>query len=227
MHGGPGGSTSTANTTWFDPAIYRVILYDQRGSGKSTPSAEIRENTSQHLVADIEVLRKRLGIEQWHLVFGGSWGSTLALMYAQAHPAVVGSLIVRGIHLGRKADLDFHRKATGSAMMFPEQFESFLSVLPIEDRDDPVRGYLKLLQSVDAARKRVVAREYNAWDLITNQLEAPPELWKRLDNDKWCIEHALIECHYFANGDFIEEGELLWPQNIDKIRHIPGEQLAS
>lgn len=202
--------------------MYRVILFDQRGAGKSTPSAEIRENTSQHLVADIEALRQLLSITKWHLVFGGSWGSALSLMYAQAHPNRVGSLILRGVHTGRKKELEFGRGSTGAAMIFPDAYSNFLKPLPLEDRHDPVQGYYKLLQqTTDPNVKRMAAREFNAWDLWRTQIEASANLWGMLDDDKWCLEHAMIETHYFSHGNFIEEGQLLRTENIDKIRHIP------
>ena len=123
LHGGPGGGTSKENTKFFDPAIYRVVLLDQRGAGKSRPVAETRENTTQHLVADIETLREHLDISKWHMVFGGSWGSTLALAYAQTHPSAVGSLVLRGIFCGRKEETDFVNGPTGAAMLFPEEYD--------------------------------------------------------------------------------------------------------
>lgn len=224
MHGGPGGSTSIDSTVFFNPEVYRVVVYDQRGSGKSTPSAEIRENTSQHLVADIETLRKHLQIQKWHLVFGGSWGSSLSLMYAQAHPEAVGSLVLRGILTGREMELKFNRGASGAAMIFPDTYEAFLEPLPIEDRQDPVHGYVKLLKTSDKGVRRTAARAFSAWDLRRNQLVPPPKLWDKLDDDKYCIEKAVMESHYFDNRLFIEEGQLLWKESIDKIRHIPGER---
>lgn len=142
-------------------------------------------------------------------------------MYAQAHPSRVGSLIIRGVHTGRQKELEFGRGSTGAAMIFPAAYKKFLSPLPLEDRSHPVKGYYKLLQTAEPDVRRAAAREFNAWDLWRNQMQAPADLWGKLDDDKWCIEHAMIETHYFSHGDFIEEGQLLRKENIDKIRHIP------
>ena len=225
LHGGPGGTTSSSDAAYFNPAVYRVVIFDQRGAGRSTPSAELRENTSQHLVADIEALRMHLGIPKWHLVFGGSWGSCLSLMYTQTHPDMVGSLILRGVFTGRSKELEFHRGPTGAAMLFPKEYAAFLEPLPAKDHLDPVRGYSKLLSSPSADTRVAAARSFNAWDICTSYMEPPENWWQKLDNEKWCMEHAAIECHYFSHGLFVEEGELLRKENIDKIRHIPGKRV--
>ena len=130
LHGGPGGQTSYSNTIFFDPSFYRVVLLDQRGSGKSEPAAELRENTSQHLVSDLEQLRKHLGLEKWYMVFGGSWGSTLALLYAETHPEAVGSLVIRGIFTVRKEETMFTRGFDGAARLYPELWDEYISFLP-------------------------------------------------------------------------------------------------
>lgn len=223
VHGGPGGHTSYGNTKFFNPAIYRVVLFDQRGAGKSTPAAEIRENTSQHLVSDIEVLRKHLHITKWHLVFGGSWGSTLSLLYAQAHPEMVGSLILRGIFAARKSELEFSRGPIGAANIFPEAYEAFLNYLPEKDQARPNEAYYDLLVSEDYETRLAAAREWNRWDLSIGTLRPEPEGFAQLEDDAWVLAHARLEAHYFANGVFLEEGQILKEQNLRRISHIPSK----
>lgn len=224
LHGGPGGGTSSENTAFFDPSIYRVVLLDQRGAGKSRPVAETRENTTQHLVSDIEVLRKHLEIAKWHVVFGGSWGSTLALAYAQANPEVVGSLVLRGIFTGRQLELDYTYKAHyGAAMLYPEAYEKFINFLPEKDREKPLHAYLKLLSNPDADARRKAGRVYNAYESMLSRVEPAQEDFDRFDDDDTSLAHGVLECHYFINGLFLKEGQLLWKENIDKIRHIPCE----
>lgn len=222
LHGGPGGSTSKSSTVFFDPSKYRVVLCDQRGAGKSTPSGELRENTSQHLVADIDALRQHLGITKWHLVFGGSWGSALSLMYAQAHPDSVGSIILRGVHTCRKAEYAWSRGNNGAARLYPDAYEAFLSALPEADREDPIAGYYKLMTSNYEAVRIAAAREWNRWDLTLSNLKPS---YAQLGNTEWILVHARLETHYFSNGCWVEDGELLRKENIDRIRHIPSEYL--
>jgi proline iminopeptidase len=198
-----------------------VVLLDQRGAGKSTPHAELRENTTQHLVSDIEALRTKLKIQKWHLVFGGSWGSTLALVYAQAYPDVVGSLILRGIFTVRQSELQFSRGPIGAANIFPEEYERFVNWLPEEDRDHPNEAYYRLLTSDDHATRVAAAREWNRWDLSTGTLLPDLEAFAALDDEKYIICHARLEAHYFVNRGFMEEGQILKDENLAKIRHIP------
>lgn len=223
LHGGPGGHTSYGNTKFFDPAVYRVVLFDQRGAGKSTPTAETQENTSQHLVSDIEVLRKHLKIPRWHLVFGGSWGSTLSLLYAQSHPEMVGSLILRGIFTVRKSELEFSRGPIGAANIFPEAYEAFVNYLPKKDRTRPKEAYHELLNSEDYETRVAAAIEWNRWDLSIGTLRPDPGAFAQLDDEAWVLSHARLESHYFVNGGFIEEGQILQDKNLEKIRHIPSE----
>lgn len=223
LHGGPGGHTSHGNTKFFDPAVYRVVLFDQRGAGKSTPTAETHENTSQHLVSDIEVLRKHLKISKWHLVFGGSWGSTLSLLYAQSHPEMVGSLILRGIFTVRKSELEFSRGPIGAANIFPEAYEAFVNYLPKKDRARPKEAYHELLNSEDYETRVAAAREWNRWDLSIGTLRPDPGAFAQLDDEAWVLSHARLESHYFVNGGFIEEGQILQDKNLEKIRHIPSK----
>lgn len=185
LHGGPGGSTSLASTAFFDPSFYRVVLLDQRGSGKSEPAAELRENTSQHLVADIEALRAHLGIEVWHMVFGGSWGSTLALLYSQTHPERVGSLVLRGIFTVRQSEKYFTRGFDGAAHIFPELFEEWVDFLPEADRAKPYDGYLRLLTGEDEEMKLKAARAWNKWELGISQLVPKQGVFDSLTDDRW------------------------------------------
>jgi proline iminopeptidase len=219
LHGGPGGQTSKSNTSYFNPAVYRVVLFDQRGAGRSTPNAEIRENTTQHILDDIEGLRKHLDIPKWHCVFGGSWGSTLALLYAQEHPELVGSLIIRGIFTVRKEELDWSRN--GAAQLFPDFFQEFVNYLPEEDRKDPIAGYYKLLTSPDIETRIAAAKTWNTWDMSIGSLLPNVEGLSKISDDRWSLAHAVLEAHYFVHGAWLEEGQILKKNNIDKIRHIP------
>ncbi|KAK5171168.1 uncharacterized protein LTR77_004312 [Saxophila tyrrhenica] len=221
LHGGPGGQTTPSNTLFFDPSVYRVVLLDQRGSGKSEPAAELRENTSQHLVSDIETLRQHLGIEKWSLVFGGSWGSTLALLYAQTHPDRVGALVLRGVFTVRESERYFTRGFNGTAHLFPEFFEEWVNFLPEEERADPYKGYLKLLTGDDHEVKVKAAKAWNKWELGISQLRPDEEAFGKLEDERWSLQHARMEVHYETNGAFMEEGQLLRPENIEKIKHIP------
>ena len=221
FHGGPGGQTSKANAQYFDPSVYRVVLFDQRGAGKSQPSAELAENTSQLLVQDIETLRRHLGIRKWHVVFGGSWGSALALLYTQTHLEAVGSLILRGIFTVRKAELAWSRGANGARNIYPDAYEAFLSHLPADDRENPLQGYYKLLTSKNRQVRIAAARSWNRWDTTIGSLEPGPGAFSRLDDDDWCLSHARLECHYFVHGAWLEEGQLLKRENLDRINHLP------
>ncbi|KAK5636014.1 hypothetical protein RRF57_011726 [Xylaria bambusicola] len=212
LHGGPGGNTSPSNTKFFNPAVYRVVLLDQRGVGKSRPKNELKENTTQHLSDDIERLREHLGIAKWHMVFGGSWGSTLGLFYAQAHPDKVGSIVIRGVFLARRSELHGPGPADAAAMFFPQEREAFLSFLPENERADPAKAYYDRITSPDPAISRPAAV---AWSL-----QSLRGTWK---DPEWCYTHSLFENHYlFQHGAFIEDGSLLFPENMAKIKDIPG-----
>lgn len=221
LHGGPGAGTSKANTAFFDPSIYRVVLLDQRGAGKSTPCAELRENTTAHLVADIERLRRHLGIPTWHMVFGGSWGSTLGLAYAQAHPAVVGSLVLRGIFLGSRAEGAWAAQAAHA--FYPEAQRAFLAHLPTaEQRADPDRAYHRLVTAGDDRAARVAAaRAWNAREMHMSAVKPGPERLGMLEDETWLLQHAGLELHYFAHDCFLRPLQLLEPANVARVRHIP------
>ena len=226
LHAGPPGYATHDDTVFFDPAAYRVALFDQRGAGKSLPPGELRENTSQLLVSDIESLRKHLAIEKWLMVFGGSWGSALALLYAQTHPESVGSLVVRGIFNERKSELAFSRGPyNGAARVLPERYERFLKYLAPEARHDPIAGYYKLVTSEDYGTRLAAARSWNRWDMsISNLIPETPDLAEDPVKDKdvtWILQHARLETHYAVNGGFMEDGQILKPENLAKIKHIP------
>ena len=185
LHGGPGGQTSFSNTTFFDPSFYRVVLFDQRGSGKSEPAAELRENTSQHLVEDIEKLRTHLGIEKWFMVFGGSWGSTLALLYAQTYPEAVGSLVIRGIFTVRKEETMFTRGFDGAARIYPELWDEYINFLPSEDRSNPYPAYHRLLTSDDYKTRVAAAKAWNKWEVGISKLIPDEADFEQLKDDTW------------------------------------------
>jgi proline iminopeptidase len=197
------------------------VLLDQRGAGKSRPSAELAENTSQLLVQDIETLRQRLGVRKWHAVFGGSWGSTLALLYTQTHPEAVGSLILRGIHLGRQSDFAWSRGSNGARNLYPDAYDAFVGHLPAEDREDPYQGYYKLLTSPDREVQVAAAKSWNRWDLTIGSLNPSEASFSKLDDEEWCLSHARLEAHYFVHDDWLEEGQLLKPENLSRATHIP------
>lgn len=224
LHGGPGGGTTIANTKFFDPNVYRVVLVDQRGSGKSRPVAELRENTTQLLIADIETLRSRLGIDQWHIVFGGSWGSTLSLAYAQEHPDKVHALVIRGVFLGEEWEFDWTLRGTGPAHLFPEEWEKFLYYLPEQDRADPLAAYHKLLTSDDAKTRLQAAKAWNRWESSISYLVPPEDVYSKEDEEDWNLQHARVETHYFVNGNFLRGDKLLLKkENMERIAHIPSK----
>lgn len=226
LHGGPGGWTNKANTKFFNDKVYRVVLFDQRGAGKSLPRNETKDNTTQHLMADIEQLREHLSISKWHMVFGGSWGSTLGLAYTQAHPDRVGSLVVRGIFLGRASELaNTLHPGVGTALHFPDKYEAFLSFLPENERQDPLTAYHKRIISSDPEMVTAAARAWNAWELSVGTVKpmSDEECQTQLDDHEWCLTHALMETHYFTHGCFLEDGQLMTPANLAKMKDIPGE----
>lgn len=223
LHGGPGGHISKSNTAFFDPGHYRVVLLDQRGCGQSRPNAETRENTTWHLVEDIEKLRRHLKIEKWHVVFGGSWGSTLALAYAQTHPASVGSLVLRGIFAVRQLELNW-TLIQGANILWPDAFDEFINFLPEEERKDHVQSYRKRLLSEDPKISLPAARAWNKWEISISTLYPSPDALKQLDDESYLLAHARTEVHYFTNNAWLEEGQLLKKENVDKIRHIPSKQ---
>jgi len=217
VHGGPGAGCEAWHRRLFDPAAYRIILYDQRGSGRSTPHAELRDNTTAHLVADIEALRRHLGVERW-LVFGGSWGSTLALVYAQAHPRRVTGLVLRGIFLCRPADIRWFYQA-GASAIYPDAWEAYLAPIPEAERGDLVSAYYRRLTSDDPVERLAVARAWSVWEGATSKLFPSDGLVATFAEQRFALALARIECHYFLHDSFLEPNQIL--RDVDRIRRIP------
>ncbi|MBX3181201.1 MAG: prolyl aminopeptidase [Polyangiaceae bacterium] len=202
LHGGPGGASDPRQRRFFDPERYRIVLFDQRGCGKSTPHACLEDNTTWALVADIERLRQHLGIERWQ-VFGGSWGSTLALAYAEQHPEVVTELVLRGIFLLRPKELTWFYQE-GASRLFPEAFEHFLAPIPEAERGDLMQAYYRRLTSEDHAVRQRAARAWSVWESSTSFLLVDAEHVEHSAEDEFSLAFARIECHYFVNGGFFE-----------------------
>lgn len=219
LHGGPGGGTDAKDRTFFNPKKYKIILFDQRGAGKSTPSACLEENTTWDLVKDIEKIRELLKIEKWH-VFGGSWGSTLSLAYAQTHPDRVKSLVLRGIFTLRKSELKFFYQ-NGTSHLFPDAWEEYIAPIPETERNDMILAYHAQLNSVDDQTRITAAKAWAKWEMVTSKLFVDPAHVAEADKDDFANAFARIENHYFINDGFMRDGQLLESQEIDKIRHIP------
>ena len=220
LHGGPGGGTNPKMRQFFDPKRYRIVLFDQRGCGKSKPAASLIDNTTWHLVADIEKIREHLEIERWQ-VFGGSWGSTLALAYAQKHAQRGTELVLRGIFLLRKLELDwFYQNELGAAALFPDLFEDFLAPLSADERKDCVQSYYKRLISDDKATLIEAARAWSIWEGALSNLKQSKDYVKRFGDPTFAAAFARIECHYFVNGGFLERPNQLL-EEVHRIRHIP------
>ncbi|SFS05391.1 proline iminopeptidase [Dyella sp. OK004] len=219
LHGGPGGGTNPKYRRFFDPKVYRIVLFDQRGCGKSTPHAELIDNTTWHLVSDIERLREHLGIDRWQ-VFGGSWGSTLALAYAQTHPDKVTELVLRGIFMLRRWELEwFYQK--GCDALYPDAWETYLSVIPEAERGDLMSAYYRRLTSSDAKVRVAAARAWSVWEGATSYLYPDPDHIASSGEDEFALAFARIECHYFVHGGFFEHDDQLL-RNVERIRKIPG-----
>ncbi len=217
LHGGPGAGCVPYHRRFYDPEIYRIILFDQRGAGLSTPHAELEGNTTQALIADIEAIREDCGIQQW-LVFGGSWGSTLALLYAQVHPQQVSGLIVRGIFLCRPEDIHWFYQH-GASRLFPEYWEQYLVPVPESERHDMVSAYYRLLTSDDEPTRLEAAKAWSLWEGHTISLLPCKQTEQSFAASQFALAMARIECHYFINNSFLENNQIL--NNIDKIAHIP------
>lgn len=221
LHGGPGGNCSKGNTVFFNPSEYHVILLDQRGCGQSRPNASTTANTTWDLVSDIEALRKHLSIPKWHMVFGGSWGSTLALAYAQTHPESVGSLVLRGMFTVRDLELRWTNYPGGASMLFPDRWDDFINFLPEDERADHIANYHKRLMSDDTAISHPAAAAWNTWEISISTLYPDPNAMKKLKEPEYLLAHARIEIHYFTNKAWLEDGQLLRKENVDKVRRIP------
>jgi len=218
LHGGPGGGSEPKQRRFFHPSKYRIVNFDQRGCGKSTPYASLEENTTWELVADIERLRQHLGVERWQ-VFGGSWGSTLALAYAETHAERVSELVLRGIFLLRKQEIDWFYQR-GASVLYPDAWEAYFSHIPEGERSDFLSAYYRRLTSEDPAVRLAAAKIWSDWEGATSKLLPDPSFVSDYEKDEFAVAFARIEAHYFYNRGFLKtDGQLL--ADIWKIRHIP------
>ena len=218
LHGGPGGGISKNYRRYFNPEKWRIILFDQRGCGDSTPFAELKENTTWDLVSDIEKLRNHLAIDRW-AVFGGSWGSTLSLAYSITHPSACTELFLRGIFLLRKKEIDWFYQE-GCSKIYPDAWENYVKIIPDNERHDFVKAYHKRLTSEDLAVRKEAGKAWSIWEGSTSKLIPIPEVVAGFGDDDFADAFARIECHYFINKGFFTEDNFLL-NNVDKIRHIP------
>jgi len=218
LHGGPGGGCTPMQRRLFDTKRYRILLFDQRGCGRSTPHAELEANTTWHLVADIERLREMSGVSRW-LVFGGSWGSTLALAYAQTHPERATGLILRGIFGMRRAELGWYYQ-DGASWIFPDKWERFIAPIPEAERNDLIAAYRRRLTGSDPVARLEAARAWSLWEGETLTLLPDPMLTVQHGGDAFALAFARIENHYFVHGAWLDEGQLL--RDVAKIAHLPG-----
>jgi proline iminopeptidase len=217
IHGGPGGGGQPAYRRYFDPSAYNIIQFDQRGCGKSTPYAELEDNTTQASVHDIELLRETFGIDEWH-VFGGSWGSTLSLVYAQQYPERALSLMLRGIFMCRKSELHWFYQ-DGASHIFPDAFEGYREHIPPEEQNDLIKAYYIRLTSDDVDVRRAAAKEWTRWEMATSRLFPDDSYLEKAEDLDFAVAFARIECHYFINAIFLEEAHIL--NHVDSIQHIP------
>ena len=217
LHGGPGGGCMDKMRRFFNPEVYRIVLFDQRGSGKSRPHASLENNTTWDLVDDIEILRVALQVGRWQ-VFGGSWGSTLALAYSQTHPGRVTELVLRGIFMLRKKEIDwFYQK--GASELYPDLWQHYLKPIPKRERRDLLHAYYKRLTGDDPDVRLQAAKAWSVWEGATSYLVPNDKIAAAFGAGDLALSLARIECHYFVNGGFMEENQLI--KNIDKIRNIP------
>lgn len=222
LHGGPGAGTSPKQRRFFDPAHYMIILFDQRGAGKSRPFASLENNTTQKLVEDMEQLRETLNVDKW-LVFGGSWGSTLALAYSQAHPNRVSSLVLRGIFLVRPEEIKFFYQE-GSSWIFPDAWDDYLAAIPESEHGDLVRAYHSRLTSPDAAVRQPACKAWSVWEGRTSKLLMDSDVVAQFSGDAFAESLARIEAHYFVNEGFFDwkgEDNLIHPTRIARLAGIP------
>ena len=218
LHGGPGGGIEPVYRQYFDPEKWRIIVFDQRGCGQSTPHAELQENTTWDLIADIEKIRQHLEIDKW-VVFGGSWGSTLTLSYAITHPDRCKALVLRGIFMIRKKEINWFYQ-DGTSNIYPDAWEHYLRPIPEDERHDLVAAYYKRLTSNDDSVRIEAAKAWSIWEASTSKLIQSEESIHAFEDAKVAEAFARIECHYFTNRGFFDTDEWLL-ENVDKIRHIP------
>lgn len=218
IHGGPGAGCSVDDRRFFDPEQYRIIIFDQRGSGRSRPHAELRDNTTSHLIDDIEKIRQHLGIDQWAL-FGGSWGSTLSLLYAQAHPDKVLGMVLRGIFLCRPIDLQWFYQQ-GASHIFPDYWEKFIEPIPVAQRHNYMQAYYELLTSNNELAKMNAAKHWSIWEGRCATLRPNHDVVDVFSDPHLALSLARIEAHYFVNNAFIDNNQIL--DNMHKLSGIPG-----
>ena len=218
LHGGPGAGCSPDHRRQFDPARYDILLFDQRGCGRSTPHASLEANTTWHLVADMERLREMIGVDKW-MVYGGSWGSTLALAYAQTHPDRASELVLRGIFTFRQSELDW-LYAFGASEIFPDKWPEFLAPIPEAERGDITRAYQRRLTGDDPEVRLAAAKAWSKWEAQTVTLLPDPHVIEEFTSDEFAVAIARIENHYMVHKGWLDEGQLI--EGAAKIRHIPG-----
>jgi proline iminopeptidase len=217
LHGGPGGGCTQGMRRFWNPDIYRIVLFDQRGSGQSTPHANLDNNTTWDLVNDIEILRAALQISRWQ-VFGGSWGSTLALAYCQSHPERVTEIVLRGIFMLRKKEIDWFYQH-GASEIYPDRWQHYLKPIPQSERGDLLQAYYKRLTGDDVEVRLAAAKAWSVWEGTTSTLLPNAHIADAFGLPEMALALARIECHYFVNNGFIDDNQLI--NNIDKIRNIP------
>lgn len=218
VHGGPGAGCSASQRRFFDPSEYRIILFDQRGCGRSTPHAELKTNTTQHLVADIEKIRDLLGIEKW-LLFGGSWGSTLSLVYAQTHPQRVLGLILRGIFLCRQTEIQWFYQ-DGASRIFPDHWQHFVHPIPVNEQHDLLSAHYSRLTGDDDIARMTSAKAWSVWEGRCSSLLPKQSAINFFSNPHTALSLARIETHYFKNDSFLEPNQIL--ENCGELENIPG-----
>lgn len=219
LHGGPGGGITPMYRQYFDPELWHIIIFDQRGCGQSTPYAELRENTTWDLVNDIEQLRNHLSIPKW-VLFGGSWGSTLALAYSQTHPDSCKGLILRGIFMLRQSEIRWFYQS-GASYIYPDAWQEYLKPIPLAEREDLLTAYYKRLTSGDPQVRLEAARAWSVWEASTSRLIPSATSKASFGRAEFAEAFARIECHYFVNKGFLDqENQLL--DNVERIRHLPG-----
>ncbi|WP_434457711.1 prolyl aminopeptidase [Stutzerimonas urumqiensis] len=218
VHGGPGAGCDALSRRFFDPTVYRIITFDQRGCGRSTPHASLENNTTAHLIADMERIRTQLGIDKW-VLFGGSWGSTLSLAYAQAHPDRVQALILRGIFLCRPQDFHWFYQ-DGASRLFPDYWQDFIAPIPVEERGNLMQAFYRRLTGSDQIAQMSAAKAWSCWEGRTATLRPNTQVVERFTDPHRALSIARIECHYFVNDAFLEPDQLL--RDMPKIAHLPG-----